>query len=255
MTRPGAGLLAAGLLLVATGCAVGTDDEMEPRPTRTVTASPTQSVAPAPESVPVGDGEVVPTDVVWAQGSVLHVGDREVDLAPIDVEAFVVVEGGVFVLSAGELWFTDLARVKGTAQTAVTGLQVSADAGLIRVADTRSGRELTQGYDTRTGQAVRGEVETQTPDERRQGPGKFQVRTSGAGGTSVVDLETGQPVSVAGLPPTLEVGEWVGESLFFGVADGAGPRRFVVSCDLVVRRCVREGVARGSEPVVFGIGQ
>ena len=69
----------------------------------------------------------------------LHVGDRQVDLAPVEVDAFVVVHGGVFVLGGGELWFTDLARLRGTAQTEVTDVQVTAAADRLEVVDERSG--------------------------------------------------------------------------------------------------------------------
>ena len=112
-----------------------------------------------------------PSDVVWAQGGVLHVGGDQADLSPVDIDAFVVVHGGVFVLADGELWFTDLARLRGTGQTEVTGVQVSGDASRLNVVDTRGGTEETQGYDTRTGKAVRGEVDTQTPEQKRRGTG------------------------------------------------------------------------------------
>ena len=46
-----------------------------------------------------GTGDVSPADVVWAQGSVLHVGRRTVDLRRSRIDAFVVVPGGVFVLA------------------------------------------------------------------------------------------------------------------------------------------------------------
>jgi hypothetical protein len=240
-----------GLLLVA-GCDVGTDDELAPAPTRTVTATPSQSVAPAPATMPVGDGDVSPADLVWAQGSVLHVGRRQVDLAPAEVEALVVVRGGVFVLADDELWFTDLRRLRGTGQTEVTRLRISADADRLVVTDTRSGHPLEQGYDTRTGRAVRGAVDTRTPQQLRDGPGRYQVRT-GAGPTSVVETATGRPVEVAGLPATFEVGGWTGDSAFYGLAGPA--RRTVVGCDLVRHRCTNEGAVSGDGPVVFPTGR
>lgn len=254
MTRGRLAVLVAGLVVLAAGCDVGTDDEMAPQPTRTVTATPSQSVAPAPATIPVGQGDVSPSDAVWAQGSVLHVGKQQVDLSPIDIEALVVVEGGVFVLDEGELWFTDLRRVRGTGQTDVTGVQISADAGQLAVVDTRSGRPLTQGYDTRTGKAVRGEVDTRTPEELREGSGRYEVRT-GAGGTTVVDTETGRQVRVAGLPKAFELGAWSGDSAFLGLAGTAGGKRSVVSCDLVQHRCTDQGAVTGQEPVIFGTGK
>ena len=244
----------AGAVLLAGGCTTGTDDELAPPPTRTVTATPSQSLAPAPATIPVGQGDVSPTDVVWAQGGVLHVDRRQVDLSPTDVEAFVVVPGGVFVLSGGELWFTDLARIRGTGQTDVTRVRTSADADRLEVVDTRSGHPAAQGYDTRTGRAVRGAVETQTPAERRHGPGRFEVRT-GAGPTSVVDVQTGRPVRVAGLPQSFELGGWAGDSHFYGVAGTSGGTRSVVTCDLVRHRCTPTGRVTGSDPVVFGTGK
>lgn len=210
-------LLVAGLVLAATGCEVGTDDEMAPPPTKTVTATPSQSVAPAPATVPVGEGAVSPADVVWAQESVLHVGRKEVDLAPIDIEAFVVVKGGVFVLAEDELWFTDLSRVRGTGLTDVTGLQASADASRLKVVDTMSGQELQQGYDTRTGRAVTGAVDALSPDEWRQGPGRgLRVGRIGKGPRSVIRCNA-----------------------------QAGS----------AQKCAAVGPVTGSDPVVFGAGK
>ena len=77
-----------------------------------------------------------------------------------------MVEGGVFVLSGGEVWFTDLSRLRGTGQTEVTGLRTSADARFLEVVDTRSGQPATQAYDTVTGKAIRADVDTLTPAER-----------------------------------------------------------------------------------------
>jgi hypothetical protein len=248
-----AALLGSALVVLTSGCEVGTDDELAPPPTKTVTASPSRSLAPAPATIPVGDGAVSPTDVVWAQGSVLHVGRQQVDLAPIDIDAFVVVQGGVFVLADGELWFTDLARVRGTAQTDVVGVRTSEDARMLEVVDTRSGHPVAQGYDARTGKAVREDVDTVSPAERRRGPGRYQIRTAG-GTTSVIDTQMGQPVRVAGLPDRFEPGIWTGESQFQGVG-GAGRARAVVSCDLVRHRCTRTGAVTGAGPVVFGTGR
>jgi hypothetical protein len=256
VTRTRAGVLLSGLVglvVLAAGCAVGTDDELAPAPTTTVTATPSQSLAPAPATIPVGTGDVSPTDVVWAQGSVLHVGKRRVDLATVEVEAFVVVRGGVFVLSGGELWFTDLERLRGTAQTDLTKVRISGDADRLAVTDTRSGSPLEQGYDTRTGKAIRGTVETLTPQQVRAGPGKYEVRTR-EDGPSVVDTSTGREVKVSGLPATFELGAWSGDSTFYGVADTSG-KLSIVSCDLVRHRCTPQGSVPGSGQVVFGTGQ
>ena len=232
MTRSRAALLVAAMAVLVGGCASGTDDELAPPPTRTVTATPSQSLAPAPATVPVGRGAVSPSDVVWTQGSVLHVGRRQVDLAPIDVEALVVVRGGVFVLSGGELWFTDLRRVRGTGQTDVTGLRTSADARFLQVVDTRSGQPATQAYDTETGRATREDVDTVTPAERGRGAG----------------------VQLRGLPRVFKVGAWTSDSEFYGVG-GVGAGRRIVACDLVADRCSRVVAVTGSEPLVFPTGR
>lgn len=246
--------MVAGLLLVTAGCEPGTDDEMAPPPTRTVTASPSQSVPPAPATIPVGRGKVSPDDVVWAQGSMLHVGGQEVDLDPIAIEAFVVVPGGVFLLAENELWFTDLSRVRGTGQTEVSGVQASADGGMLEVFDMRAGRELAQGYDTRTGRAIRAEIDTQSPQQHRQGPGRFHVTTS-SGSLTVMDAQTGKAVRLAQAPRDFELGAWAGPSVFYGVGRLGRGARAVVSCDAVARRCRAVGRPSGSAPVVFGIGQ
>ena len=60
-------------------------------PTRTITASPSPQAVAVPATVPVGHGAVSPTDAVWAQESLLHVGRGRVDLTPRRVDAFVVV--------------------------------------------------------------------------------------------------------------------------------------------------------------------
>jgi hypothetical protein len=182
----------------------------------------------------VGQGKVSPADVVWLQGSVLHVGRSQVDLGAVQPTALVTVPGGVFVLSDGELWFTDLQRLRGTAQTDVTHLRVSADAGQIAVTDTRSGKPLEQGYDTRTGKALRGRVDVLTPQAFRAGPG-------------------GHKLPSAGVPASFELRGWTSDSTFYGVA-GTGAKRSVVQCDAVRERCTRVARAAGSGPLVFGGG-
>jgi hypothetical protein len=255
VSRRTVGLLTAVLVVLAGGCATGTDDEMAPPPTRTITATPSQSVAPAPATIPVGHGDVSPADIVWAQGGVLHVDGDQADLAPVDIEAFVVVPGGVFVLAAGELWFTDFTRLRGTGQTGVTGVQVNGDASLLNVLDTRGGTEETQGYDTRTGRAMPIEVTTQTPAQKRRGPGRFVVTTSADGVPSVVETATGDRVPLRGAPHHFRPGGWVGDSVFFGVGtDAAGRSRHIVRCDIAARACsLLDQVGPGR--VVFGTGR
>ncbi len=255
MSRRTVGLLTALLVVLASGCATGTDDELAPPPTKTITATPSQSVAPAPATIPVGNGDVSPSDIVWAQGGVLHVGGDQADLSPVDIDAFVVVPGGVFVLAEGELWLTDFSRLRGTGQTAVTGVQVNSDASMLNVVDTRGGTEETQGYDTRTGKAVRAQVDTLTPEEKRRGPDRFVVTTAPGGVPSVDEAATGDHVPLTAAPHHFRLGGWVGDSVFFGVGtDAAGRSRHIVRCDTTARACrLLDRVGPG--PVLFGTGR
>ncbi len=143
-------LLLPALLGTVTACATGEDDEMA-RPTRTVTATPSTTLPPlAPDTVPVGRGAVRPDDVVWAQGSRLHVDDRVFDLSPRRVEQLVVVPGGVFFVEEGRLWFTDLAMVRDTGLTDVTSIATDAQGdGLVVTRGAgggAGGRRLERGH-------------------------------------------------------------------------------------------------------------
>jgi hypothetical protein len=217
-------------LVLAGGCAAGDDDEMVP-PTRTVTASPSPETTAAPSSVPVGQGKVSPADVVWSQGTALHVGRREVDLSPVGIDAFVVVPGGVFVLNNGELWFTDLSRLRGTGLTGVTALGVTADAARILVTTEQAGSTATYAYDTTSGRAVStAGLAPVTADERLRGPDR-----------------SGVPV-----PKGFVLAGWAGPRTFYGVRNGRTPA--VVSCDVATRACVTVGAVKVPEPVRFGTG-
>ena len=203
-------------------------------PTRTVTASPSPDTTVAPETMPVGKGDVSPDDVVWAQGSILHVGRRSVDLAPAGIEAFVVVPGGVFVLHMGELWFTDLSRLRGTGLTNVTALGVTADATRILVTGTKAGAAAAYAYDTGTGRAVSSEgLEPESAEERLRGPDRSGVAVSRG----------------------FELAGWAGATTFYGVTSRSGRPVAVVSCNVGTRSCTRLGTVTGPDPVVFGIGQ
>ena len=232
MNRPLAGLLAA-LLVLTTGCTLGEDDEMAPPPRRTVTASPSpQQVAPS--SVPTGEGEVSPADVVWAQGTVLHIGKQTVDLAPVRIDAFVVVPGGVYVVNSGELWFTDLSRLRGTGVTGVTGLGVTEDASRILVSVTKAGVESDHAYDTGTGKAASSDGITPVTAEQR--------------------LEGANRSGVA-VPEGFELAGWAGATRFFGTVREQGRVTAVVTCGLATKTCTRLGAIEGQVPVVFGTGQ
>jgi hypothetical protein len=234
--RPGqwpAILLVVTLLVLSSGCTIGDDDEMV-QPSRTVTASPSPARTAAPTTLPVGQGTVSPADVVWAQGTRLHVGLRSVDLSPVGVDAFVVVPGGVYVLSGGELWFTDLGRLKGTGLTGVTGLGVTADASRILVTAPDTGTGSPYAYDTGTGRAVSSDGVTPVSAEERL---------------------RGRDRSGVDVPEGFQLAGWSAPTRFYGVAGGGGRRAAVVSCDVGTRKCTRLGAVEESPPVVFGSGK
>ena len=232
MTRPLAVILVA-LVVLTTGCALGEDDEMAPAPRRTVTASPSpQQVVPG--SVPIGEGEVTQADVVWAQGTVLHIGKQTVDLAPVTIDAFVVVPGGVYVLNSGELWFTDLSRLRGTGITDVTGLGVTDDGSRILVSVTKAGVESDHAYDTGTGKAASSDgVTPVTAEQRLEGPDRSDVV----------------------VPEGFELAGWAGAARFYGTVRKEGRLTAVLSCGLASKTCTRQGAIEGQVPVVFGTGQ
>lgn len=153
----GACLCAAVVVLGA--CETVPDDELvQPTVTRTVPPTPPADLP----GLPTGDAGIAPDDVVWAQGSALHVGPRTVDLAPLRIESFVVVVGGVFFVSDSELWFTDLQRARATPFKAVGDLAVSRDGGRLAFIDLGHGPQDAEGtrlaavmaYDTRTGASL-----------------------------------------------------------------------------------------------------
>ena len=93
--------------------------------------------------------------MVWAQESTLHFDTRQVDLSPLSIDSFVVVPGGVYFLSRGELWFTDLSRARGTGLTGATGLSTTRDAGALRVeVGGDSGPAKAYAYDLGSGASI-----------------------------------------------------------------------------------------------------
>jgi hypothetical protein len=225
-------LAGATLVLLASGCQLGEDDDLVP-PTRTITAAPSPDATVAPRTVPVGQGDVSPTDVVWAQGTALHVGRREVDLSPVGAEALVVVPGGVFVVSSGELWFTDLARLRGTGLTGVTDLGVTPDATRILVTTEAAGAAATYAYDTGSGRAVSSKgLSPVSEEERLRGPDRSGVA----------------------VPDGFELAGWAGPTTFYGTAGAPDAPSAVVSCDLDTRACESLGAIEGTDPVVFDTG-
>ncbi len=167
-------LLALAFVLAAAGCSISEDEEMRPRPTHTVTG--TQSALPrraVPARVPVPGADAPPIGPgtrPWVRGSVLHVADREVDVAPLRVDAWVVVPGGIYFLDGDKLWLTDLSRVRDTGLDDVERLETTPDGSRVVVRFGGPGRPTAYAFDTRSGDRVApGGLDTLPA--RRPGPG------------------------------------------------------------------------------------
>ncbi len=270
-------LLGAAVLVLVSGCTVAQDDEMVP-PTRTVTASPSPATPEIPSTVPVGRGRVEVTDAVWAEGRSLHVGTREVDLAPLSIDSLVVVPGGVYFLDGGRLWFTDLVRARDTGLTGVTrlwttrtgdaiGVEVGGAAPTVAGFDAGTGSSLPPSrvvpatLADRLGQAVqvvlrpeRSDVTAPPPDQAppgRVGPGGFGI-VGGAGEPLVAfDSGTRQRIPLTGVRGNgFELVRWTTGNSFYGLARQDGRATEVLSCRLRVRACTSLGtLSPGAAPV------
>jgi hypothetical protein len=156
MPRPLVLVLALVAALTLTGCSAGPDDEMV-RPTITQTAAP-QPPSGLPD-LPVGNAPVRTGDKVLVEGATLHIDGRTVDLAPLRVDGWAVVPGGVFFLNRTELWFTDLRRATPTPYKNVSDLDVSANGARLSFVDHGHGAKGPDGvplpvritYDATTG--------------------------------------------------------------------------------------------------------
>lgn len=154
-----AGVLLVALALLTAACEGKPDDELV-RPTVTVTTAP--EVPVDLPRLPVGKGAVQPGDTVSADVSVLVVGTRRINLAPVHVASPVAVPGGVFFLNRGELWFTDLSRARATAFADVRDLALSPDGRRLTFVDLQHGAVGSDGsplplrvtYDATTGKQV-----------------------------------------------------------------------------------------------------
>ncbi len=188
--RLGAAALLLGVTLLA-ACQTQPDDELV-RPEVTTTLAPELPTLP---SLPVGSGPVRPRDAVSVEGSTVTVGSRSVPLAPLRVDDYVVVRGGVFFLNGDELWFTDLSRAQPTGFTDVASLVTSPDGRVIAFIDHAHGPAdaagtplaLSAAYDARTGRllassyAGMGDVNTDDLAELyRQSPPRVQDVTRDA---------------------------------------------------------------------------
>jgi hypothetical protein len=277
VTRLVAGILVAVLIALTSGCELSQDDEMAQPPKRTVTRSP---VPAAPTKVPVGQGSVSPAAVVWAQDSTLHVGDRQVDVSPLSIDSFVVVPGGVYFLSRGELWFTDLNRARGTGLMGVARLSTSRDAGALRVEIAAgSGPAKVYAYDHDTGASMpadqaapvtdadlRGErkrivlrstisdgATSEAPVDIRLGGGRYAVVGGDGGGLVVIDATTRMRVPLKGVVGTgFKLVRWQNPSAFFGLAMGQeGKPLAMMNCNLTSRSCRTWGEVEPDHSLVF----
>jgi hypothetical protein len=264
--------------MITSGCELGQDDEMAPRPTKTVTKSAKPNTArstPVPKTLPVGEGTITPQAEVWAQESTLHYGTKQVDVSPLRIDSLVVVAGGVFFLSRRELWFTDLSRVRGTGFAGVTRVSTTADASALRV-DLGTGSGGVYAYDVSTGKSVSaddivpatdetlrgtaeqvalrpaGNGEAAAPVEARQGPGNFGIVGGDGERLVVFDARTSKRVPMTGvLGNGFQLVRWQGGVAFFGVALEDGNPLAVVSCNLSSRSCTSSGKPEPGISLVF----
>jgi len=271
------------VLVFATGCRAGADDEMVP-PTRTITASPSPPTVTAPTRVPVGHGKVSTSSVVWAQENTLHVGARRFDLSPRRVDSFVVVRGGVFFVDRGTVWFTDLARVRDTGLRSVTRLTTTRDHSAMRVEmSAGSGPSSVHAYDVldgastspgnatpattadRLGTSVqvtlapeRSDLNPVTPApavQARLGPGHFGI--VGGDGEPLIAFVSATKVRVplAGVVGDgFELVRWTSGSTLFGLARAGAKPLATISCDLRARRCTTLGRVVAGRLLVFESG-
>lgn len=241
------GLLVAVLAL--SGCERGEDDELAPRRTPTPSATPSPTLRP-PAEVPTGGADLSATDVVWAQGSTLHLGARDVDL-PVTVERVVATPTGAYVLARGELWSVDLRRAEGTRLPRVERVGLSRDGGALLV--DLSGDRVRRAYDVATGRLRAGPAPAPvTRAEQRRGPGEYAVETA-ADGSPEVTAADGSPVDVAGLPDRFTPEAWPTGSTVVGVATAADGSS-VVRCRLDgAARCTTLGDVTDDQDVVFAV--
>ncbi len=189
------------------------------------TSSPTPRAQSLPTTVPVGHGDVGPQDVVWAQGSTLHVGAHQWDLAPLRVESFAVVPGGVFFLSGAELWFTDLVKARATGVTGATRLVTTANGSAVRVTAGNPPTTPRLGrHDRPHGAGWPG-----TPDPpitSRRGPGSFSLLGSDGDPLRVHRVGAQHPLRLAGVVGDgFRLVRWTSGTRFYGLALAGGAPR------------------------------
>ncbi len=216
------------LAVLTAGCAAGgPDDETEPRPTPTVTVTgdPVQEL---PARLDLASDLDFADEVVWAEGTTLHVGARTVELGTLDPAQLVVLDTGILVRTGTDVWFTAGRRAQGLPLPPVTSMAVSqaGDQLVLGLAD----REEPVAY-TLDGTRVASEAvgEPRTPQRVVEGPGEVAP------------------------PPRLDVRGWTSPTVAYGLRGGA-----VVSCVVAgtTPRCERLARVGGDAAVadlVFGV--
>ena len=145
--------------LALPGCASGDDETARPTVVTTLPPKPPTDLP----AMPVGTGHVGPGDRVQARGSILSVNGRATNLAPMTIDEFAVVHGGVFFRNGHELWFTDLSRARATGFDDVQSLVASADGRRLAFLDLQHGPKddfgtplaISIAYDALTGAPLR----------------------------------------------------------------------------------------------------
>jgi hypothetical protein len=251
MRRSLAPMLLVLAVLVLTGCRVTSQDDETTAPTPSPpSSSPRQ---PLPTTLPVGHGNVGPDDVVWAQGGVLHVGSRQWDLTPLSVESLVVVPGGVFFLSGGQLWLTDLVRARATGVNGATRLVSTADASAVRV--TVGDPATTRAWDAATGRKMPVKDAPEAPAANRRGPGAFGILGGDGEPLRAFRASTRQRVPLGGVVGDgFELARWTSGTAFYGLALDKGRPAAVIGCDLTAGTCTTSGRVVTGQPVVFESG-
>ena len=147
----------AVVVIALSGC--GAPDDETARPTPATHAPRPPSSLP---DLPVGTGDVAPGDDVRGDGTVLEVGTRRIDLAPLRIDEVAVVVGGVFFRNGKELWFTDLDRARATDYLDVLSVVASPDGRRVALIDRQHGPKdgsgtplaMSAAFDAATGRLL-----------------------------------------------------------------------------------------------------
>lgn len=236
MRRGWAALLGA-VLLVVTGCATATDDELQPRPTPTVTrtGAPVQEL---PDRLELASDLDFSEQVVWSLGSRVSVDGDEVDLAGLVAQQVVVLDQGLLVLADERVWFVAGRRVVGLPLPTTRAIDLSVDGSqvVLRVADRRDPVAYTTAGARVDDDAV---AAPRSPRRTVAGPGEYAV-VPGADGPRVTDA-TGGAVAVQRLPDDLRVTGWTAADTFYGTGRLPGGEPPAGSTQVV--RCTLAGPA------------